>query len=113
MRLPLLLILLPLAAGSSGCIVYPKKVDLYDSECELHSHMVELDATLIMDCDGVPGDEAAYCAAVVVGVGAATGLVSGSIMVVGNTYYYLDRQRRCGRAQHRTRSPSPFLPAQT
>lgn len=99
MRLPFLLILIPLAAGSSGCIVYPKKVEQYDTTCQAKTHPLELDAVLIMDCDGVHGEDAVYCVAAVAGVGIATGLLSGSIVVFGNTLYSLDRHRRCQELQ--------------
>jgi hypothetical protein len=97
MRLPVLLLLIPLAAGSAGCIVYPKKVEQYDTACQVKTKRLELDAVLIVDCNGVYGKDALYCVAFVAGAGVTTGVVSGSIVIVGNAYYRLDQERRCAR----------------
>ena len=62
----------------SSCIVYPKKVEFYDPECET---IVKKTLEVDVKPDVCSFDEACL---VILGVSAASAVVSGSI-VVGNT----------------------------
>jgi hypothetical protein len=78
----------------SSCVFVPKKVDLYDSQCETAWKQMELESVQIAAFGHCHSDCAS--ALVVVGaVAAASVVVSGSIVVVGNVVYWLEKQGRC------------------
>src|SRR6185436_17062241 len=80
-------------AALSGCIVYPKKVTEYDHDCRITRQHLTLEYEYLWgDCPA--GDEEA-CLAIIVGTGAVSTVVSGSIVIVGNTLYWLEEQGRC------------------
>jgi hypothetical protein len=87
-----------LAAACTGCIVYPKKVSFYDEDCHVTAHQLTLDAELFWgDCRGNTAAEAEACLLIIAGSGVASAVISGSIVVVGNTLYWLEKQDRCER----------------
>ena len=75
----------------SSCIVYPKKVEYYDAECEI---MVK---KLTLEVEVVTQNACSYeeeCL-VLLGASAASAVVSGSIVVIGNTIYWLEKVGNC------------------
>jgi hypothetical protein len=90
------LVLAFLVAACTGCIVYPKKIQVYDPDCRVTSYKLTLDAEFLWgDCNGRTAEEAEACLLIIAGTGAASTAISGSIMVVGNTLYWLEKQGRC------------------
>lgn len=91
----------------SGCVFVPKTVDLYDSECQTTWKQMELEPVQL----GVVGPcSNGNCAAELVGVGAvaaASAVVSGSIVIVGNVVYWMEKQGRCVR-----KAKAPVQPAE-
>lgn len=79
--------------GLSGCIAYPKKVEVYDAECRITSHHLTLDYEYLWGHCPAGSEEA--CLAIIVSTAAASTVVSGSIVIAGNTIYWLSRQDRC------------------
>jgi hypothetical protein len=93
------LVLAFLVVACTGCIVYPKKVRVYDPDCRVTSHKLTLDAVFLWgDCDARTPEEAEVCLLIIAGTGAASTAISGSIVVVGNTLYWLEKQGRCDRS---------------
>ena len=91
-----------LAAACTGCIVYPKQVSVYDRECGVRSHKLTLGAEYLWgDC---PAGSEEGCLAIILGTAAVTTVVSGSIVIVGNTIYWLEKQGRCDRRDIAERS---------
>ena len=87
-----------LAAACSGCIVYPRQVSTYDADCRVRSHKLTLEAEFLWgDCHGGTGEETEVCLLIIAGSGVASAVISGSIVVVGNTLYWLEKQGRCER----------------
>ncbi|MDH4190049.1 MAG: hypothetical protein OEW21_07590 [Betaproteobacteria bacterium] len=87
-----------LSFALSACVVYPKKVEYYDSDCRIDARRLELETgVLISDvCSGGGGSEVeGACLAALLAVGAGSAIVSGSIVVVGNTVYWLEKKGRC------------------
>jgi hypothetical protein len=79
-----------LSLPMSGCFAYPKKIEYYDSDCNIEAKKwVLLAESVNMGCQ-----DTASCAAVL-GVSAGSAIVSGSIVVAGNTVYWLEKQGRC------------------
>jgi hypothetical protein len=91
------------ALALSGCVIVPVTVDGYDPDCRVVTHHMALQpvqVNAIARC----GDGA--CAAIVLGVSAASAIVSGSIVVVGNVGYWAEHRASC------VAPPGPPSPAQ-
>lgn len=86
--------LLPVAAALllAGCVVVPVTVEGFDPACRVVTHHMELQSVQVQAL-GRCGDN--YCAALVLGVAAATAIVSGSIAVVGNVAYWAEHRASC------------------
>ncbi len=85
--------LLALAALSvSGCVMVPVTVEGFDPDCRVVTHHMELQPVQLQAI-GRCGD--GYCAALVLGVSAASAIVSGSIVVVGNIAYWAEHRANC------------------
>lgn len=94
MRLRLALIGLSLLA--SGCVFYPKTVESYDPVCEIRTRQMLLKSEVIIDgiCSGSQ-QAASGCLVVALGMTAGSAVVSGSIVVAGNTVYWLEKRGKC------------------
>lgn len=94
-----LIAVVSIVALVSGCVFYPREVDYYDAECDITTRRLVLDTVVIEgSCAGTnsydPNNDKA-CLALIVAVGAASAIVSGSIVVVGNTVSWLEKTGRC------------------
>jgi len=76
----------------AGCVVVPVRVADYDPECRVMTHHMELQPVQLQAI-GRCGD--GYCAALVLGVSAASAIVSGSIVVAGNIAYWAEHRANC------------------
>ena len=90
-------------ALASGCVIVPRTREGYDPDCQFVTHSMELEAVQVsefMAC-GAQGrySRGDLCVAAWVaslGVTAASAVVSGSIVVVGNVAYWAERRINCG-----------------
>ena len=79
----------------SGCIVVPRTTIAYDEQCQIVRKQMSLKAEqvgLLADCSNDA------CVGVLVGAGvvtAVTAVVSGSVVVIGNVVYWLEKQGNC------------------
>ena len=81
----------------AGCIVVPQTRAAYGPECKVATRQVTLEAAYLGGFHRCAGDG---CLTMLVGAGlvtAASAVVSGSIAVVGNVVYWIERQGRCVR----------------
>ena len=88
------------AAGTlalTGCIVVPTTQTVYDRECQVHTRQVVLQTAVIGGFHSCSGDACAAMLATMGIVTAASVVVSGSIALVGNVVYFLEKQGRCVR----------------
>lgn len=79
----------------SGCIYYPKRVEVYNSDCTIKIRKLTLG---VISSNSVPncfGGNSAACLAAIAAVGPVTAVVSESIVVVGNTLYYMEKEGKC------------------
>lgn len=76
----------------SGCVFYPKTNVDYDSDCAAKTRRLVLEAEPIEHC---PTSDASDCIASLLFVSAGSAIVSGSIIVVGNTVYWLEKKAQC------------------
>lgn len=88
----------------NGCaVVYPKKIAYYDADCDIRAKKFVLDVTNIRAAcnkEPIPSIEcfksnliAELIAQSV--ISASSLIISGSIAVVGNTVYWLEKQSKC------------------
>lgn len=79
----------------AGCIVLPQTEVVYDPECQMHTRQVTLQAAYIGGFQRCAGDGCVAMLAAAGLVTAASAVVSGSIAIVGNVVYWMERQGRC------------------
>jgi len=82
-----------------SCTFYPKVVhDADNDRCQLSSNKLTLEVSVPnsgFHCNGVSGDGAAACLAVAGIYSVTTAIVSGSIVLIGNTAHWLEKQGKC------------------
>ena len=84
---------------ASGCVVVPVTMESYDPECRVATHHMALQmvqVSAMANCEHA--GEIHVCEAMVIasaGVAAASAIVSGSIMVVGNVVYWAEERASC------------------
>jgi hypothetical protein len=76
----------------SGCVFYPKANVNYAADCEATSRRLVLEAKQLGECTG---PDAAACIGSALLASAGSAIVSGSIVVVGNTVYWLEKKVQC------------------
>jgi hypothetical protein len=79
----------------SACIVLPRTEIVFDDDCKIQKRQMVLDVHQIGWFGGCANEG---CVALLVGAGAvatATAVISGSIAVVGNVVYWLERRGQC------------------
>jgi hypothetical protein len=80
-----------------ACVFVPRTTEVYDFDCQMTSRQMDLQAVEIGGFGRCRNND---CAVILVAVGAtaaASAIVSGSIVVVGNVVYWLEKQGRCQR----------------
>ena len=83
---------------ASACVVLPVKVESYDTACRSVTHHMELRTVqLAARSEAFYLCQAQDClnALVAVGVTAASAVVSGSIVVIGNAVYWAEQRADC------------------
>ena len=81
----------------AGCIVVPQTQTVYDPECQAHVRQVTLEAAYLGGFQSCAGEGCVAMLAAVGIVTAAAVVVSGSIALVGNVVYWMERRGRCPR----------------
>lgn len=80
----------------SSCTVSPKKVTRYDRDCQIYTEKLVLDYDADRIVLGSCSDESCVAMFMARAFQVATEtIVSGSIVIVGNTIYWLKRQGAC------------------
>ena len=83
------------AAALSACVYVPRTAQVYDPECRTMVNHLVLEGVQVA---AIQRCENQACMALIVSAGivtAATVIVSGSIVVVGNVASWLERKARC------------------
>lgn len=79
----------------SACVVVPRTEVVYDDDCKIQKRQMVLDVQQVGWFGGCANQG---CVALLVGAGAvatASAVVSGSIAVIGNVVYWLERRGQC------------------
>ena len=82
-------------ALASGCVIVPVTTEEYDPDCQVVTHHMQLQAVQVAEINHCSNQG---CGAVVIaglGVTAASAIVSGSIVVIGNMAYWAERRASC------------------
>jgi hypothetical protein len=91
------LVAAPVCAGLQACIYLPSTLEVYDAECQVVAKHMTLQEVQVA---AVGGCQNQSCVALIVAVAATTAasvIVSGSIVIVGNVAYWLERRSACQR----------------
>lgn len=70
----------------------PKVVEYYDAGCSVQTRKVVLETQPLGNLSCTQSSD---CMALVLAISASSAIVSGSIVVVGNTAYWLERVGQC------------------
>jgi hypothetical protein len=100
-----------------GCVIVPVQVDTFDYDCKVVTHRVELQAIQLRSFYGCEANNRHFgnvevCEVAVIGalgLTAASAVVSGSVMVVGNAVFWAERQATCVAPQ--APAPAPVASA--
>jgi hypothetical protein len=85
------------AIALSGCVFFPRTTPSYTGECLVVENRLTLDSVpLELNASGCSGDDCLLVLlAVYGGVTAGSAVVSGSVVLIGNTMYWLEKKGRC------------------
>ena len=89
------LALAAVCASLAGCVVVPVTVDGYDARCRVVTHHMALQAVQVGAIRSCANQACAGLVIVGAGLAAASAVVSGSVVVVGNIAYWAERQANC------------------
>lgn len=79
----------------AACVMVPKTTYRYDPECRVVARQMTLEPVQIAAFGGCANSGCASLLAVAGVTAAASAVVSGSIAVIGNVVYWLERQGQC------------------
>jgi len=107
---PAALVGLTVSTLLSGCIYLPRTTHVYDPGCRITTRHMTLEPVQIGAMGGCRNEG---CAVLLVGAGAtaaASAVISGSIVIVGNVAYWFEKQGQCQPAD--TPEPPRRLPVE-
>lgn len=79
----------------AGCVYLPNTTATYDEQCQTFKRHMRLEVQQVGTLMGCQGDACVAALVTFGAVTAATAIVSGSIVIVGNVVYWLEEQGRC------------------
>lgn len=91
-----------------GCVYVPRTTAVYDEKCQSYQRQMTLEAQQVGSIMGCGGDACIHALVVMGAVSAATAVVSGSVVVIGNVVYWVEHRGRCLASP---KSPSSVEPA--
>ena len=80
-----------------ACVMVPRTVQGYDAQCRTESRHMVLDPVQVGSIGSCSNQGCVVIVALAGVTAAASAVVSGSIVVVGNVVYWLEKQERCAR----------------
>jgi hypothetical protein len=83
------------ALFAQGCVFVPRTKAVDDSDCKVLSRQWTLEAVQIGQVGSCGGKDCGYLLAGLGLVAAGSAVISGSVVVAGNTIYWLEKQGRC------------------
>jgi len=89
MKMIFYVLLVPLL---SSCVAYPKKIVYFDEECGIESKKLVLETNPNARCQG---DECRKKIPQILSREAIERMVAGTIIIAGNTIYWLEKKSEC------------------
>jgi hypothetical protein len=86
------------AALLQGCVYLPHTTTVYDEQCKIETKHMTLRPEQIGAVGSCSGRDCLVALAAIGVIAAGTAIVSGSIVVVGNVVYWIEKQGRCALA---------------
>lgn len=83
------------SALASGCVIVPVTTSEYDPDCQIVRHHMELQAVQVAEINHCSNQSCGVIVIAALGVTAASAIVSGSIVVIGNMAYWAERHAGC------------------
>ena len=87
-----LLIVIGLITSLSSCSFYPKQIEYYDSDCDIKYKKLIMKQSNFGMRRGDCNNEACIAAIISIPIQA---IVTGSIVIAGNTIFWLEKEGRC------------------
>jgi hypothetical protein len=85
-----------LASGlACGCVIVPVTTAEYDPDCQVVTHHMQLQAVQVAEINHCSNQGCGVMVIAGLGVTAASAIVSGSIVVIGNIAYWAERRAGC------------------
>lgn len=81
-----------------ACVFVPRTTTAYDEQCQFYTRQMTLEPAYIGALGSCSGRQCGYVLATLGAVAAASLVVSGSVVVVGNVVYWLEKQGKCALA---------------
>ena len=78
-----------------ACVVVPVTTADYDPGCQIVTHHMELQAVQVAEINHCNNQSCGVIVIAALGVTAASAIVSGSIVVIGNMAYWAERRIGC------------------
>jgi predicted small integral membrane protein len=88
-------IVLLACALATGCVIVPVTMAEYDPDCQVVRHHMELQAVQVAEINRCNGQSCSVMVIAALGVTAASAIVSGSIVIIGNIAYWAERRAGC------------------
>ncbi len=80
-----------------GCIVVPQTREVYDADCRTVTRQMMLETAVLGSFRSCSNDACVAMLVTTGAVAAASLVISGSIVLVGNVVYWFERQGNCKR----------------
>ena len=80
---------------ASACVIVPVTTTDYDADCQVVRHHMELQAVQVAAINHCTNQGCGVVVIAALGVTAASAIVSGSIVVIGNMAYWAERRAGC------------------
>ncbi len=82
----------------SACVYVPRTTTSYDEDCRVETRQMKLEAAQIGAIGSCSHRDCVYVLMAFGAVAAASAVISGSIVLVGNVVYWLEKEGKCALA---------------
>ncbi len=95
--------------AASGCVILPASIDTWDADCRAVSHHLVLQSVQLAEIDHCRNQECTLMVVAGAATAAASAIVSGSIVIVGNAAYWIERRASCPGPVAATPAGAPLI----
>ncbi|HIV73382.1 MAG TPA: hypothetical protein H9903_20785 [Candidatus Aquabacterium excrementipullorum] len=81
-----------------ACVFVPRTTQVYDPECRIVSQKMEMQPVQVASIHACRDSGCGVLLAAAGATAVASAVISGSIVIVGNVVYWLEKQGRCERS---------------